>query len=165
MLSALFVLGLLAALSVGSLVLADDGCQPPELPCPPPPCDWRAGTPGFYQKAEHWGDITEVEIGGIIYTRHETIELLKSPVKGDKTITMIKAFLAAKLNQMHGCEDECIADTIAEADAWMALHPIGSEVKASSDAWQCGCGKEGGECLHCRLDAYNNGELCAPGCD
>jgi len=68
---------------------------------------------------------------------------------------MFRALVAAKLNVLIGYEDSCIADTIVEADAWMASYPVGSGVEASSDAW------EDGESLYELLDEYNNGELCA----
>jgi hypothetical protein len=79
---------------------------------------------------------------------------------------MFKALVAAKLNVMIGNRDCCIAGAIAEADAWMATYgPVGSGVKASSAAWQRGACPGGGECLYLRLDAYNNGLLCAPSRD
>jgi hypothetical protein len=49
--------------------------------------------------------------------------------------------------------------TIAAADAWMANHHVGTNVLASSAAWQAG---EHGDSLSQTLDAYNNGQLCAP---
>jgi hypothetical protein len=46
--------------------------------------------------------------------------------------------------------------TVCAADARLTTHPVGSDVKAGSCAW------EAGECLYCTLDDYNNGYLCAP---
>jgi hypothetical protein len=61
--------------------------------------------------------------------------------------------VSAKLNVMVGNDDSCIADTIAAADAWMAMYPVGSGVAASSPAWKQG------EPLYEELDMYNNGKL------
>jgi hypothetical protein len=49
--------------------------------------------------------------------------------------------------------------TIAAADAWLTQHPLGSNVAGSSDAWS---GSGHGQVLEQALDAYNNGQLCAP---
>ena len=88
--------------------------------------------------------------------RSPRVAIIKMPVKGDKTLTMFPALVAAKLNVMIGNEASCIADTIAAADSWMYAYPPGSGVKANSDAWDMG------EYLYWKLDAYNNGYLCAP---
>ena len=77
-------------------------------------------------------------------------------VSGDKTYSMFAALVAAKLNAMLANNTTCILATIASADAWMGLHPVGSNVKASSAVWA-----EAQE-WHQKLDDYNNGKLCAP---
>jgi hypothetical protein len=82
-----------------------------------------------------------------------------SSAKGDKTITLAKALIAAKLNVLRGAESSCIAETIAAADAWLASYGLFSGVKGK-DGWTCE-----GEELYLKLDCYNNGGLCAPGCD
>lgn len=116
------------------------------------------GTPGYWHKIEHWEDwgLSGVTIGGVYYAASEAIEWINMPVKGDKTLTMFPALVAAKLNVMIGNDSSCIAGTIAAADAWMAAHPVGDGVKASSSAWRAG------EPLYSMLDQYNNGYLCAP---
>ena len=99
-----------------------------------------------------------ITIGGVEYSKEEAIRYMQMPVKGDKTLTMFPALVAAKLNVLVGNDDSCIAGTIAAADTWMATYgPVGSGVEASSDAWW----KEG-DPLHEELDDYNNGKLCAP---
>jgi hypothetical protein len=89
------------------------------------------------------------------YTKAAAITIMEKPVKGDKRITMFKAFVAARLNQEKGCNDCCVECTIAKAEGWLVKHPPESGVKANSKAWKCG------EPLYLRLDAYNNGKLCA----
>ena len=74
-----------------------------------------------------------------------------------KTTNMFEQLVAAKLNVLIGNDASCIAADIAAADTWMAARPVGSGVKANSDAW-----KNSGSDLHGDLDDYNNGLLCAP---
>ena len=74
----------------------------------------------------------------------------------DKTTTMFSSLLSAKLNVLMGNDSSCVASTIADADLWMAAHPVGSGVHAASVAWKLG------EPLHRQMDNYNNGMLCAP---
>ena len=118
------------------------------------------GTPGYWKNHPEAWPVDEIMIGGTLYTKAEAIAYMKQPVKGDKTITMFKALVAAKLNIAIGCDDSCIASTIADADAWLASNPVGSGVAGRSCAWQ-----NGGECLYWTLDRYNNGELCVPARD
>jgi hypothetical protein len=99
---------------------------------------------------------SSIPIGGVTYSKSAAISLMQAATKGDKTYTMFQQLVAAKLNVAKGAESSCIASTIAAADAWMASHPVGSGVSASSSAWSVGGP------LHDRLDDYNNGLLCAP---
>jgi hypothetical protein len=115
------------------------------------------GTPGYWMNHPEAWTVDEITIGGVTYTQDEAIAYMKMAVKRDKTLTMFPALVAAKLNVLIGNAGWCIADTIDAADAWMAMYgPVGSGVRANSTAW-----KEG-EPLYLKLDAYNNGELCAP---
>ncbi len=123
--------------------------------CPPP----GTGTPGYWKNhPEAWPN--EITIGGITYSKVEAIAILWADKNNDKTYTMFAALVAAKLNVLMGNPYGCVADTIDDADAWMALYgPVGIGVTADSDAW-----KEG-EPLYEVLDDYNNGLLCAPARD
>jgi hypothetical protein len=116
------------------------------------------GTPGYWHKMDHWDDWgqTGVTVGGVWYGAADAIDLIRMPVKGDKTLTMFPALVAAVLNVQIGNDPSCIAGTIAEAHIWMAENPPGSGVKARSEAW------DEGEPLYWMLDRYNNGLLCAP---
>lgn len=111
------------------------------------------GSPGYWKNHPDAWPVDEITIGGITYSRDRAINLLKKPVKGDKTYTMFKALVAAKLN-VAIVDDPCIEDTISKADEWMAEHPVGSGIRANSSAW------EAGEPLYEALDLYNNGEPC-----
>ena len=123
--------------------------------CPP-----GTGTPGYWMNHPKAWPVDEITIGGITYSKAAAIAYMKAAVKKDKTYTLFPALVAAKLNVMVGNDSSCISDIILQADAWMALHPIGTGVAARSDAWQLE-----GECLYTLLDMYNNGELCAPSRD
>jgi hypothetical protein len=119
------------------------------------------GTPGYWKNHPEAWPVEEIVVGGITYPKDKddsasAIDLFMTPVRGDKTITMFRALVSAKLNVLIGNDSSCIAATIAAADAWMAAHPVGSNVDADNTAW-----KEG-EPLYKRLDQYNNGYLCAP---
>ena len=127
----------------------------------PPVCPPGTGTPGYWMNHPEAWPVEEITIGGEDYTTEEAIGYM-GPGKGDKTITMFKALVAAKLNVLIGNPSLCIAQTIDDADAWMAINgPVGGDgVRAKSDAWQVD-----GEQLYEELDLYNNGELCAPSRD
>jgi hypothetical protein len=156
------LLTLLAVWQV-NLVSAGDGC--------PPRCFPGTGTPGYWKNHPNAWPVDEITIGGVTYPKAEAIEIMDGPVKGDKSITLFKALVAAKLNVLvvgpdMGCVG-CIGGIISQADLWMVHNPLGSGVEASSYRWQ---GREcpslkGGEYWYLKLDAYNNGWLCAPSRD
>jgi hypothetical protein len=115
------------------------------------------GSPGFWKNHPDAWPVAEITIGEVLYARSEAIEIMSAHEKGDKTYSMFRALLAAKLNLLVGTEPTCIAETVEQADEWMANYgPPGSGVAGSSSAW------EQGEPIKDRLDAYNNGRLCAP---
>lgn len=111
-------------------------------------------TPGYWKNHPANWPVESITIGGTSYTKAEAISLMKAPTHGDKTYNMFEHLVAAKLNVLMGCESSCIDDVIEDADAWMEIHPVGSGVDASSQAW------DEGEPLFEMLDDYNNGNLC-----
>ena len=112
------------------------------------------GTPGYWKNHPEAWPVEEITIGDETYTKEDAIEIMQTSGKGDKSYTMFRALVSAKLNVLIGNDDSCIADTIFEADAWMVEYgPVGEDVRGNSDAW-----KEG-EPLYWLLDAYNNGKL------
>lgn len=117
------------------------------------------GTPGYWKNHPGAWPVDEITVGGILYTRDEAIEIMGTAGRKDKTYTMFRALVAAMLNVMIGNDPSCIEDVIVAADNWMALYPVGSGVKANTDAWQ------ENEWLYLTLDEYNNGLLCAPSRD
>jgi hypothetical protein len=112
------------------------------------------GTPGYWKNHPEAWPQGYIWIGGLNYTKADAIAIMEMP-DGDKTYTMFRALVCAKLNVLIGNDDSCIADTIDDADAWMAAHPVGSGVKAGgkTSPWRTG------EPLYEMLDDYNNGLL------
>lgn len=114
------------------------------------------GTPGYWKNHPEAWPVESITIGGRTYTKAEAIRLIGLPEKGDKTKTVFRHLVCAKLNVVIGNEAGCISADIATADAWMALHPVCSLVTGSSTAWA------EISATATRLDNYNNGLLCAP---
>lgn len=113
------------------------------------------GTPGYWKNHPEAWPVQQITIGGVVYTKAQALYVLGLP-DGDKTVTMFRHLVAAKLNVANGTNASCIASTISAADAWMTQYPLGSKVKSNSVAWR------NGEPLKNELDAYNNGDRCAP---
>ncbi|WP_081865631.1 SdrD B-like domain-containing protein [Chondromyces apiculatus] len=95
-------------------------------------------------------------LGQVSYTIQQLITMLKHPTTNDMTYELAKELLAAKLNVGAGNPSGCIEGTIVAADAWLKLHPVGSNVKRQSLSWLIGA------VLTAKLDLYNDGKLCAP---
>lgn len=117
------------------------------------------GTPGYWKNHPEAWPVTDITIGGVVYSKSTAIAYMASG-DGDKTLTMFRALVAAKLNVLIGNDASCIASTISAADTWMSTYgPVGNGVRARSMAWKSG------EPLYWALDAYNNGDRCAPARD
>ena len=105
-------------------------------------------------------------IGGVEYTPAEAIAIMNMPVKGDKSITMFKAAVAALLNvEEQGCCEPWYYwkyNCLKAADEWLEDFPVLSGVKANTEAWQYSHGEQ----IYFCLDDYNNGGFfCAPSRD
>lgn len=114
------------------------------------------GTPGYWKNHPEAWPVASLTVGGVTYSQEQALYYMGLP-DGDKTITMFRSLVSARLNVEIGNEAGCIASTISAADAWMAVYgPAGNGVKARTAAWKAG------ERLYFELDAYNNGDRCAP---
>ena len=130
-------------------------------PCP------GTGTPGYWKNHPEAWNVETITIGGVTYTKDEAIAIMQMPVKGDKTLTMFPAAVAAALNVIEGCEvphayyyggwNNCLYD----ANDWLMNNPVGTGVRANSEAWQ----HSHGEAIYFCLDDYNNGWLGEPSRD
>jgi len=126
-------------------------------PLMPPNGSPGTGTLGYWMNHLDLWMLDPITVGGVVYTAAEANNLLRRPPKGDKTWSMFRQLTAAMLNVANGTDASCIQDTIDAANQWLIDNPLGSGVSAGSAAW-----KDVGDALHETLDAYNNGELCAP---
>jgi hypothetical protein len=147
----LSVQGSIDAGKIGCVVIFYNSRIPDEGEC--------TRTPGYWKTHPEAWPVDSIEIGGNTYTKEEAIELLWLPERGDKTKTLFRALVAAKLNEAAGTDVSCVADDMDWADAWMAAHPVCSGVHGNTEAWYSG------EPLYMKLDDYNNGLLCAPHCE
>jgi len=104
-------------------------------------------SPGYWKTHPEAWPVDCIEIGGVSYTKCEAIALMAQE-SGDKSFTMFRSVVAAKLNYYAFGADEWF---IWSGDWWLYMNPVGSGVKARSDAWQCN-----GEQIYMWLDAFNN---------
>ena len=112
--------------------------------CGPP----GVGSPGYWKNhPDAWPDGIQFCGEALDYT--EAIELMGTPVRGDKWLTLFRAWVAAKLNIAIGNPrpEDCCKDDI---EVWLCAYE--DSVAASSEAWQCE-----GEDFYLCLDDYNNG--------
>jgi hypothetical protein len=112
------------------------------------------GTPGYWGNHPEAWPVSEIQVGGITYSKDLAIENIKRSTAKDKRWTIFASLVSAKLNILIGNDSSCIASDIAAADAWWALYNA-NPVAAKSAAWQLV------EPYQLKLDAYNNGLLCA----
>lgn len=123
-------------------------------------CEPGTGTPGYWKNHPDAWPVDGIIIGGVPYTKDEAIAIMETPVKGDKSITMFNALVAAKLNLLIiSCD--CSPLCIVEADQWLVYFPVLSGITANTEAWQY----SHGEALYWCMDDFNNGRLCAPSRD
>jgi len=122
-----------------------------------PPIMEPTATQGYWKNHLSAWPIDPITVGGVTRSAAEANNLLRRPPKGDKTWSMYRQLTAAVLNLANGSDPSCIQAEVDAANQWLIDNPLGSGVKAGSSAW-----KDSGDALHETLDAYNNGELCAP---
>ena len=116
------------------------------------------GTPGYWKNhPEAWpAGATPIVISATLsYDRDEAIAWM-GRVGKDKTTTIFASYVSAYLNTFIGNQSSCVSPAMKAAKAWLAVHQVGSNVAGSSADWQQI------EWAHQTMDAYNNGQLCAP---
>jgi len=120
------------------------------------------GTPGYWKNHPEAWPITEIDLDldeNIDFTQEEALYWMNQPVKNDKSITMFKAVIAARLNWEMDCHDKDAQYWYWEGVWWLNKFPVGSGVKANTEAWQY----SHGELIYWWLDEFNNGRLtCLP---
>lgn len=133
------------------------------------------GSPGYWMNHPDAWPVDEIDIGEDTFSRDEAIEWMKKPVKGDKTLTLFPAFVAARLNFACGLrvpppvcppltEEECPPGAcypLAQAHDWLDQFEVGSGIRGNNIHWK----SSHGESIYLCLDAYNNGLLNVPSRD
>lgn len=153
--------GCCVTLDAAAIQLGDQGGGK-AIVCPNIECfNPGTGTPGYWKNHPEAWPVTKLTVGGVVYTQQQILAILGTP-DGDKRYTLFRALVSAKLNCLIGNDVSCINSFIANADVWLCLYvpatglPNGTAVGGTSAAWRTG------EPLYLCLDAYNNGQLCAP---
>jgi hypothetical protein len=107
-------------------------------------------TQGFWKNHEESWPVTTLVLGGVTYTQAELLAVLQTAPRGDATYILIHQLIAAELNVAAGADPTDIAGTLADAHAWLAAHPLGSDPG--------GADRRTGTTLAGLLDDFNNGE-------
>lgn len=101
---------------------------------------------GFWKShPDLWAGET-LTVGAQSYSAEEMLSILNTPPHGDASYILAQQLIAAKLNQT---DDQTINEVIADADAWLAAHPLDSDPPAET--------RQEGLILAEYLDDYNNG--------
>jgi hypothetical protein len=111
-------------------------------------------TQGFWKNHGNSWPVEQLLLGGTTYTKAQAIAILRTPPRGDATYILIHQLIAAKVNVASGADPTAVATVIANADAWLSAHPLGSSPG--------GTDREAGIALAALLDTYNSG-LTGPG--
>jgi hypothetical protein len=122
------------------------------------PCSGNGvGTPGYWMNHPEAWCVPTIQLGCQSYTKAQAIAFMQQSTSKDMTYPLANQLIAAKLNvRCGGTDASCVSSAIAAADAFLCAHPVGSNVKASSSAWQQISP------TYDTLVNYNEGKLCAP---
>jgi len=123
--------------------------------CAKPTCGF---TQGYWKNHPAAWPVNSLVLGTTQYSKTQLLAILNKPVKGNALVSLAHQLIAAKLNIANGADDNCIASTIAAADALIGnklIPPVGSKSVPNKQASP----------LINKLDAYNNGLLCISHCD
>jgi hypothetical protein len=96
-------------MGIPSVAISSDCCND----CP------GTGTPGYWKNHPDAWPVEEITIGGITYSKYDAIALIDTPESGDKTYTLFRALVAAKLNVLvNPCCSCCIRwkSTLSEVE-------------------------------------------------
>ncbi len=140
----------------------DAAPTPTPTPTPPPSEECPKGQ-GYWRNNPSAWPVDELELGGVMYTKDELIDILTTPVGGrggsDASLILASQLIAAKLNVANGVDPGPVESAIAQADELLASVPgrIPKAIKPASSI--------GNQMTQVAgiLDSYNNGHL-TPGC-
>ena len=120
------------------------------------------GTPGYWKNHPEAWPVDEICFMGFAIpcvSKADALDMLDAPVKGDKWLTMFKAYAAAYLNvEIGNCAPICTFENPGDVSLysvayWLVDTMNDRPVRGPSDAWQYSHGEFQYECL----DDYNNG--------
>lgn len=108
--------------------------------------DFCPRTPGYWKNHLEMWPVSELSLGGMLYGESELLGFLQYG-GSDMSTKLARQLVAAKLNLASG-SDLSILPTVADSDAFLVLHPPGSDPHGGA--------RDGAEALKDALDAYNN---------
>lgn len=108
---------------------------------------------GYWKNHPSDWDVEQLTLGETNYSQEELLAILNTPPQGDVTYILAHQLIAAQLNLENDAES---IEAIAEANEWLATHPLGTNPDVE---W------EEAVMLAETLDDYNSGLLAAEACD
>jgi hypothetical protein len=109
-------------------------------------------TLGFWKNHASAWPVTSLTLGAATFTEDQAIDLLRTPPRGgDASIILAHQLIAAKLNLAQGADGSSVAMTIADADALLTAHPVGSKPG--------GADRDQMVALSSTLDDFNSGKI------
>jgi len=116
-------------------------------------------TQGYWKNHPEAWCVQTIQLGCQGYSKQAAIAIMQNATAGDMTYALAQQLIAAKLDvNCAGGDSSCVASAIANADAWLCQHPVGSYVQAKSAAWADLTHDYNVLCSYCQ------GQLCAPHC-
>ena len=88
--------------------------------------DFCSRGPGYWKNHPADWPVPALDLGGSNLDQSALLDILGTPARGDATVILARALIAAKLNMAAGA-GEGIAAVVADADAYLATHPVGSD--------------------------------------
>ena len=114
--------------------------------------------PGFWKRQIGAWPVDTITVGGVDYEKEKAIPFISNG--SDKSLTMFRQVISAKLNLAAGADGSCILETLAQADDWLATNgPVPGHVPGNSNAWKQG------QPLATELAEFNAGRACSPAQD
>jgi choice-of-anchor A domain-containing protein len=117
----------------------------------PSGADWCPRSPGYWKNHPEAWPVSELTLGGVVYDQAEVQAILEYGGP-DAATKLARALAATRLNVASGFQHPDLPTAITEADAFLALHPPGSNPKGSA--------KGEGNALKDALEAFYEGVSC-----
>ena len=115
-------------------------------------------TQGYWKNHPDAWPVDSVLVGAETLTKAQALAVFDIPGANDATYPLAHQLIAAKLNMAAGAAGAGIAATVADADAFLTAHPVGSGVSDGTLTGEASA-------LTDALTAFNEGTLSVPHCD